>query len=97
MLRGIWIVKRQDGYIPVSRRFPLAERKHKKQVAAAAIDNELPKSSGAPIPNDVDLGACVLRKLNEVSNTTTATKYKTRATLFCLPKHTDWTVAVVLV
>lgn len=65
MLRGIWVVKRQDGYIPVSRRFPLAERKHKKQVATAAIDNELPKSSAAPIPDDVDLGACVLHKLNE--------------------------------
>ena len=71
MLRGIWVVKRQDGYIPVSRRFPLAERKHKKQVATAAIDNELPKSSAAPIPDDVDLGACVLHKLNEVRHNNT--------------------------
>jgi hypothetical protein len=62
----------------VSRRFPLAERKHKKQVAAAAIDSELPKSSAAPIPNDVDLGACVLRKLNEeneASNTSPLQKH----------------------
>lgn len=53
MLRGVWIVRKEDSYVPLSRRFPLAERKHRKQVAA---------SSASAIPEDVELGADLVRK-----------------------------------
>ena len=47
MLRGLWVVRKEDGYVSLSRRFPLAERKHRKQSPAAP----------QPIPDDVELGS----------------------------------------
>ena len=53
-------MRKEDGYVPLSRRFPLAERKQKKQGSAAA----------AAIPDDVDLGADLLRRAKDARELT---------------------------
>jgi len=53
------VVTKDNGYVPISRRFPLAERKHRKQSAATAWS--------CAVPDDVELGSALVEQTKAAS------------------------------